>query len=139
MKYAILVSLKNNLTVCIYRTVSQYESPRYDPGLRCNPGHVVIIFTRVAVTNGAGRYDSMTWPGGSHYQWVSQNESGSASHHSAGECFSLYYSQVWMSPMLFSHLILPPKEKNNLYYNLCSQNIETLITQPYTSGTNTMQ
>ena len=37
-----------------------YESPRHNPGLRCNPGHVVIIFTRAAVTNGARRYDSTT-------------------------------------------------------------------------------
>ena len=35
------------------------ESPRYNPGLRSNPGHVVIIFTRVAVANGARRYDCM--------------------------------------------------------------------------------
>ena len=28
-----------------------------------------------------------------------------------------------MSPVLFSHWILPPKEKNNLYCNVCSQNI----------------
>ena len=46
--------------------------------------------------------------------------------------------------LMFSYWILPPKEKNNLYYNLCSQNmeqnIETLITiQTYTSGTSTMQ
>ena len=37
---------------------------------------------------------------------------------------------------LIGFWILPPKEKNNLYYNLCSQNmrqnIETLITQSHT-------
>ena len=39
-------------------TKISYESPRHNPGLRCNPGHVVIIFTRVTVANGARRYDS---------------------------------------------------------------------------------
>ena len=34
-----------------------HESPHYNPGLRSNPGHVVIIFTRVAVTNGARCYE----------------------------------------------------------------------------------
>ena len=34
-----------------------YESPRYNSGLQSNPGHVVIIFTQVAVTNGARRYE----------------------------------------------------------------------------------
>ena len=119
--------------------VSLNNTNQTKPNLKCNPGHVVIIFTRAAVTNGARRYDSTIRPGRlavsvsePKRQWI-------------GELPQRWgiLQFVRQSGLNVPNAILPPKEKNNLYYNLCSQNmgqnIETLrTTQSYTSGTSTM-
>ena len=113
-------SLKYSMNLQNHYLTWGFESPRYDPGLQCNPGHVVIIFTRVAIMNGARRYDSKTWPrrlalsvSEPKRKWIG---------HSAGEFPDLHYNQVLMSPMLFSpglfsHWKFLPKGENSLVFS----------------------